>query len=367
MDIEPFAIAGSTKGVLIACDILSIPSGNAPKSPPAVILFHHATGLLKEPYYPILERILSTDPSLVCLSFDARNHGDSALLNYTPEGKSRYELKPYDPLPANTPWVGKTTPRDPDPPNDAGYTWWYSAYDTLKVLEFVRKRFGESVRVYGLGHSFGAAVITAAEHLRPGSFKKLYLIEPIIMSPESIYGIDVMTNTDPKKYPHPDTATGFNFPLARAALKRRGVFANREEARENFLSKQFFREWDPRCLEIYVEEGLYEKSSGEVALKCHPLQEAATFAGAGIPRLFLALNSIKIPCKVITGSNSTFVTQSFHLDGETGEVLIKDEVIARRLDGIHEYIQDRGHMVPLEVPEEIADNIFKFFFGDAKL
>ncbi|KAI8803129.1 Alpha/beta hydrolase fold-1 [Cladochytrium replicatum] len=367
MDIEPFAIAGSTKGVLIACDILSIPSSKPANSPPSVILFHHATGLHKEPYYPLLERILSTDPSLKCLAFDARNHGDSALLNYTPHGKSRFKLRLYDPLPANTPWVGKTAPRDPDPQSDAGLSWWYSAYDALKVLEFVKKRFGEEAQVYGIGHSFGAAVITAAEHLRPGSFKKLYLIEPIIMSPESMYGIEVSTNTDPKKYPHPDAASGKDFPLARSALKRRGVFADREEARENFLSKQFFREWDPRCLEIYVEDGLYETPSGEVALKCHPLQEAATFSGAGIPRLFLALNSIKLPCKVITGSNSTFITQSLHLDAETGKNLIKDEVIASRLGGIHQFFQDRGHMVPLEVPEQIADNVFDFFFGNAKL
>ncbi|KAI8811814.1 Alpha/Beta hydrolase protein [Cladochytrium replicatum] len=358
--IHNFEVEGSAPGFRLACSCLSLGDIIDSNDPQTVLLFHHANGIPKELYYPIITRILVKNPGIIGVGVDARNHGDSALLNYTPDGRSRLPLHQYPPLPKQTPWIGNTPVRDADQPNDEEYVWWNSAFDLLCVLDYVMEKYGALTRILGFGHSFGGALLTAVEFLRPGTFEKLYLIEPIVFSAESMWGIDVLTNSDPKKYPHPDCARWGN-PVVATTLKRKHEFDDRENARQYFLSKSFFQEWDKRCLELYINHGVYDTQSGKVALKCHPFQEAATFRGSGLPRLFAALPTIKVPCKVVSGAQ-THITIPTLIDGTSGERRMKDEVIAQRLNASHMYIPNAGHMVPLQYPELIADDASTFFF-----
>jgi hypothetical protein len=61
--------------------------------------------------------------------------------------------------------------------------------------------------------------------------------------------------------------------------RRFNAFASREAAREYFVSRAFYRTWEPRVMTAYVEHGLRPDttSSGVLKLKCDPAAEAEVF------------------------------------------------------------------------------------------
>jgi pimeloyl-ACP methyl ester carboxylesterase len=71
--------------------------------------------------------------------------------------------------------------------------------------------------------------------------------------------------------------------LALGAIARRASWKTRDEARKGFLESPFFRAWDPRVLELYIEWALYsDEDSKTLRLKTAPIQEAIVFNDAHI-------------------------------------------------------------------------------------
>lgn len=62
-----------------------------------------------------------------------------------------------------------------------------------------------------------------------------------------------------------------------ALIRRSEWLGGREEAKAGFLKKPFFRSWDERVLDRYIEFGLKDVSQGGVGLKCTPKSEAVSF------------------------------------------------------------------------------------------
>src|SRR5205085_4966572 len=91
-------------------------------------------------------------------------------------------------------------------------------------------------RPFGVGHSAGAAALLMAEADRPGTFRALYLWEPVVMPVD-----------DP---PGPQ-----DNPLSEGALRRREVFPSRDAAYDNFASKAPFSVLHPAALRAYVDHG----------------------------------------------------------------------------------------------------------------
>jgi len=91
-----------------------------------------------------------------------------------------------------------------------------------------RQSLNPQMKFYAFGHSMGALAICAAQVLRPSLFDRAILIEPVI-------------------FPIASLNRG-EFPLVIASLKRKAGFASFAEAKANFLSKEVFKAFDPRCL-----------------------------------------------------------------------------------------------------------------------
>lgn len=109
--------------------------------------------------------------------------------------------------------------------------------------------------IVGIGHSLGGSATAFAATACPSFFSSLILIDPVLAPPHS---------SSPER-----TAA-----VAMGALRRRGVWKSREEARRQFKAKPFFQSWDPRILEGYVQHGLTETAEGSVELKARPFYEA---------------------------------------------------------------------------------------------
>ncbi|KAI8800957.1 Alpha/Beta hydrolase protein [Cladochytrium replicatum] len=317
MLLQHFTLEGSSPGISIVCSVLSAAIG---PTPTVALLYHHATGFHKEVYYPIMETLVSNHTGLICIGIDARNHGD------------RKE-------------------RDPEEPSEDGYVWWNSAFDAVKVAEW-----------------FGGSVLLAAEVLRPGLFERLYLVEPVTMEYSlMVRWLEEFSGNEEIKDspPHPD-APWFRTFVDEMASKRKSTWPTRDDVRSNFMTKSTFTNWDHECLELHLKHWLYETPTGQVALKCHPRLEAATFRGQGMPRLFEALTMVNIPCRVVTGSESYFVTTiTMMVDGK---IRTMTEQIAERLPNSTELmVSNAGHLSALEVPEVIAEDASRFLFGSMGL
>jgi hypothetical protein len=110
--------------------------------------------------------------------------------------------------------------------------------------------------IVGLGHSVGGCGMTYASSAIPSLFSSIILLDPVLPPENSV------------------SRKGRQF-MTSGALVRREKWGSREEAKEGFLKKEFFRMWDPRALDRYIEFGLREVVGG-VALKATARSEAVS-------------------------------------------------------------------------------------------
>lgn len=95
-----------------------------------------------------------------------------------------------------------------------------------------------------MGHSFGANALTNVALMHPRLFTGFVMLDPVIAR---------FAAPPEKELPFsPETFLG---PAALSVL-RRDTWPSRAAAREAFLSKDFYRAWDPRVLDLFVHYGL---------------------------------------------------------------------------------------------------------------
>lgn len=245
--------------------------------PPIVI--SHATGFCKEVMHPVVDELIDSTTAGTAVSFDHRNHGASARAQ-----------RPHN--------------------------WWSLADDALAVV-------GDRRGVIGVGHSCGGAALAYGELARPGTFRALVLIEPIIF-PEG-----------------PDTE--LEDQLAKGAMRRKVRFASKIEAAENFADKPAFARWVPEAMAAYIDHGLHPDGS-QWRLACDPHDEADFYRQARRHSGWARLADISCPVTIVVGAHS-----SSH----------PPPIVARlvgQFDGDVEVVivDDATHFVPMEAPDAIA-------------
>ena len=151
----------------------------------------------------------------------------------------------------------------PDVPPELGLLDNVASIDPGSAIPTERTYRGRLI--VGIGHSLGGSATVFAATACPALFSSLVLVDPVLSPP---------TMFDPRK-----TAL-----VAMGALRRRGVWNSRKEAKESFLAKPFFRAWDPRILDGYVDLGMHELGTGQVALKTKPFYEAVSPSFAALAK-----------------------------------------------------------------------------------
>lgn len=253
------------------------------------LLMAHATGFHGHVWAPVAARLADR---FHCIAFDERGHGDS------------------DPA-----------------PND-NYDWNGFATDALAVIDELGLGDGDAP-LRAVGHSCGGALLVLAEELRPGTFERLWLFEPVIMPVEA-----------PPAFPGGDN------PLAAGARRRRPVFDSKDDAFANYAAKPPFNVLAAEALRAYVDFGFREQPDGTVRLKCEPENEARTYEMSFYHQGFVHLPEVKIPVTVVCGAE----TDSFP------EPVIR--MIAERLpQGTPGVLPGLGHFGPLQDPDAIAASI----------
>ncbi len=218
---------------------------------------------------------------------------------------------------------------DEAPPKD--YRDWKADADDL-LAGFVAHDLRD---VVALGHSLGGVVSMLALLKAPERFKALIMLDPPIPLPDMLALIREAW----------DDGYIDKMPLVQGALRRRQVFASREEAFERFRQKPLFADWSDESLWLYIEHGMRPRSNdGGFELRWSTDWEAHYFSTVYL-QIWEALPRIteSPPALLVRGGASdTLVTKAFE----------RIQSLAPALDSIE--MARQGHLFPLAAPEETA-------------
>jgi pimeloyl-ACP methyl ester carboxylesterase len=260
----------------------------------APILLAHATGFHGLVWRPVAERLVAAGRHV--WSFDFRGHGDSAR-------------------------------------STTGYAWERFGEDAAGVLAALD--LGADRRLVTVGHSKGATALLLAEAERPGTVRRAWSFEPVVIPGEP-------------GSPNPD------FPLAVGARRRRATWDTPDEAYRSWAARPPFADLDPDALAAYVENGLRRRRDGTWELKCAPEDEAATYAHGPAHGLWPALATIHATVRVVCGERSDAIPPA-----------LAARIAARLEHGSVEVLPGLGHFGPLEDPDAAVASILAFDIATA--
>jgi pimeloyl-ACP methyl ester carboxylesterase len=220
------------------------------------LVFLHANGFCASTYRALLSGLAEQTGQCI-VALDLRGHGRSRL---------------------------------PDNPDDQD-NWYRHARDVAQALKFLA-----SDGAVLAGHSMGGTTALLAAARAPQFVKGLCLFDPVL-APATFYLY--------AKLPWIFDNWRKNFPMARAASKRRAVFASREEAANAYQGRGAFKTWPLQTIIDYCDDGLTDLPEGGVTLSCAPAFEAACFAGQR-HNPYAALRKINCPARLLrAGRHST--------------------------------------------------------------
>jgi len=214
-------------------------------------------------------------------------------------------------------------------PTDGDYDWSGFTTDVLTVVDALGLE-----RPVAVGHSCGGASLLLAEARRPGTFRSLYLFEPVVL-PDHLDPFPVEQN-----------------PLSVGARRRRDTFPSTEDAFVNFSSKPPFGGLDPDVLRRYVEDGFEPVPADEggdgvaVRLRCRKEDEALVYQFGASNGAFARLHEVRCPTTFAYGS----LTDAFGRRMMEADAARMERATVERFDGL-------GHFGPLERPAELATSI----------
>ena len=180
----------------------------------------------------------------------------------------------------------------------------------------------------GVGHSMGGYAVAVAAAMRPGMFRSLVLLDPVIMAPDSYSGPWV-----PEHF----------------ARKRRRSWESAGEMFERFKERPPFNTWDPQVVRDYCD---YALKGNELA--CPPEVEGSIYENCTMPEAnpYAALERLDIPV-VIIRSKIEFVLGFTAMEASpTNPKLV--EILRNARD---EHWLDASHFIPMEAPERVARTI----------
>lgn len=269
---------------------------SAPRGKPVLHVLH-GNGFCSRMYQPMLQQ-LANDYDLF-LS-DAQGHGDSD--------------------------------------HGGAFIGWNESAELARQAWLAHRHLYPNVPHIGLGHSFGGVLTALNNAADPGLFQQVLLLDPVLFTPSMLASMKALSMVRLYK----------RNPYARAALKRRQHWPDKESARHYLQQRAFFNNWHPEALAAYIDHALKPSEHG-VSLKCQPIREAEIFGS--FPRdLWQQLAKPCAPTRVLYGDRSyPFVAKALMKWQK-----INPRVALEQVSGGHCFMQEQPEQTAAAVVRHLA-------------
>eukprot|EP00490_Sorites_sp_Unknown_P000709 CAMPEP_0114696476 /NCGR_PEP_ID=MMETSP0191-20121206/72615_1 /TAXON_ID=126664 /ORGANISM="Sorites sp." /LENGTH=307 /DNA_ID=CAMNT_0001994195 /DNA_START=25 /DNA_END=944 /DNA_ORIENTATION=+ len=196
--------------------------------------------------------------------------------------------------------------------------------------------------IVGIGHSLGGGALLLSQALGQRRFSKMFIFEPMYLFVEE--KVSKMVGVDFKHL-------RLN-PLVAKTLRRKSVWATRDEACKDLSQKQFFAAWDSGALQAYFQGGLI--GDAPTRLACNPQTEAAVFC-SGVPATLL--ETLRKPDGLQHCSLNVTIGQRDTL----WNMPVAEEIFGRLEPSAKLSVVDGSHMWPVESPAACAATVADSF------
>ncbi|MDE2594200.1 MAG: alpha/beta hydrolase, partial [Burkholderiales bacterium] len=178
---------------------------------------------------------------------------------------------------------------------------------------------------FAVGHSFGGVLTSLLLAERQQPFQRAVLLDPVLFSPAMLMGMSMVSLV----------GVGKLTPLAKAALKRRRHWPDRDAAYEALHGRGTYKGWTPEALRAFVDHAIADDTvKGGVKLKCLRSREADIFS-SGPDRLWSSVGRIRVPTLILHGQDSMpFVGPS-----AMQAASLNDAILAQQVEGGHCFMQ----------------------------
>ena len=192
--------------------------------------------------------------------------------------------------------------------------------------------------VIAMGHSRGATVSLMLAVKRPDLVRTLVLVDPTILPYSWTWGWAAAKTLGLSK----------RIPIAATAAKRKNGWTDRQQILKSYKKKTVFQSWTDGFLEAYVNDGTEDNGNGTIRLCCQPAWESRCFAVCPHD-VWRYVPLLKQPVLVLYGAQSdTFLASAANR--------FKAQVAHAHM----QRLEDTGHFVPMERPQETTQRIISF-------
>ncbi|MGP9801207.1 alpha/beta hydrolase [Rheinheimera sp. NSM] len=154
-----------------------------------------------------------------------------------------------------------------DSDHGGAFVGWNKSADLAAEAWQAHKTLYAEVPVYGVGHSFGGILTALIHTTSPSPFAAAILLDPVLFTPGML---TVMSTLKGVRLYHKN-------PMAKAALRRRQHWPDRDTALNYLNNRGMFANWHPDALAAYIDHALKPTEQG-LSLKCLPQREADIFS-----------------------------------------------------------------------------------------
>jgi pimeloyl-ACP methyl ester carboxylesterase len=221
-----------------------------------------------------------------------------------------------------------------EPQDPAAIHDWTTLADDL-VLELERRGLSN---LLGWGHSLGSVLSLLAAARRPGLFRAIVAVDPVIFTGPLAVLWRLMKRLGLAR----------SAPIVKNTLRRREIWDSHEQIRAAFAKKAFFAHTDPECLDDYVRAGFLPTTTGKLAPCYSKAWEARIFA-ATPDNLWQPLEQLAIPVLFLRGQRS---------DTFSAAALEHVRRVVRHATCVE--VPNTTHLLPFEQPQEVAARTVAF-------
>ena len=213
------------------------------------------------------------------------------------------------------------------------YGWDIFKNDTL---DFINQNNLQNT--IGIGHSMGAVLILMIEIDFPGTFKKIFLLDPVITSKfksklyKILFGLRLIDRFHP---------------MIQRTKNKKMVYNNFQEIYKNYRSKKIFSKIRDDNLKTYINSIINEKDD-KVIIKLSKDWENTIYRNGSLNDSIIwdNVSKIKTPVYIITPNNNDFSHFNYGSD-----------LKKKNSNFINYKINNSSHLFPLEYPQKISELI----------